>query len=82
MKGVTPSSGCVWFDLKRPCRKAKCAICTMSEPSIFDLLEPLSAALLECGGPDIRCGFARGTGGVDMPFIIAALAKARGEQSL
>jgi hypothetical protein len=43
------------------------------EPSIFDLLEPLSAKLVENGGPDIRGGFARGTGGADLPFIIEAI---------
>jgi hypothetical protein len=43
-------------------------------PSIFDLLEPLSAALLENGGPDIRTGFARATGGADIPYLVAAIA--------
>jgi hypothetical protein len=42
---------------------------------IFDLLEPLSAALVETGGPDLRTGFARATGGVDIPFIIEALVR-------
>ena len=43
-------------------------------PSIFDLLEPLASKLLECGGPDIRGGFARGTGGVDIDYIVEAIA--------
>jgi hypothetical protein len=43
-------------------------------PSIFDLLEPLSAALLENGGPDIRTGFARATGGADIPYLVEAIA--------
>jgi hypothetical protein len=42
---------------------------------IFDLLEPLSKALIEAGGPNIRGGFARATGGVDIPFIVEALTK-------
>jgi hypothetical protein len=43
-------------------------------PSIFDLLEPLSEALLENGGPDIRTGFARATGGADIPYLVVAIA--------
>lgn len=44
------------------------------EPSIFDLLEPLSKALIEVGGPDICGNFARGTGGVDIADIVEAVA--------
>ena len=64
-------------------RMATAAITAMdtalSAPSIFDLLEPLGKALVERGGPDIRGGFARGTGGVDIPFIVETLA-ARSEE--
>jgi hypothetical protein len=46
----------------------------LAAPSIFDLLEPLGDALLAAGGPDIRCGYARATGGVDIPYIVEAVA--------
>jgi hypothetical protein len=39
-------------------------------PSIFDLLEPLSDAY-----PQLKGGFARGTGGVDLPFILEVLTR-------
>lgn len=52
-----------------------------AEPSIFDLLEPLADRLLERGGPDIRAGFARATGGADLPWLVEMLAKYAGEQS-
>jgi hypothetical protein len=52
------------------------------QPSIFDLLEPLSKALLDNGGPDIRGGFARKTGGVDLPWIIQQLSKGHSEASV
>lgn len=41
-----------------------------TDQRIFDLLEPLSDMLIETGGPNIKDGFARGTGGVDIEYVL------------
>jgi hypothetical protein len=64
-----------WRWLKEHLRTPSPETPVSGDERIFDLLEPLSKALIEAGGPNIRAGFARATGGVDIPFIVETLTK-------
>lgn len=50
---------------------------TVFSPAIFDYLEGLAEKIERLGnhslGQSLRAGFARGTGGVDAPYVLAMI---------